>query len=292
MDALIQRAAALFEGVIAPVILGEEIHPVKPIGPRLAARIAEVGPELRDLPGERLVEIVDLRRSRAERLIAVDQPLGFGRDEWRMAAALNDLLQTANANLSGALFSGRHEVLLRSARATLARVPSPMTIREVVSRHATFAKAPSLIRVDTEVSWWTGSALMRGEAPPRRLLAWPDLRRVETREIKVPLHDLAQHVPLDRSDWLRAIAEWLMRTPLTDLASAGREDPVFTWHPVVLQLVSSATGAGLARRVLANAGPRCDMAFERAAQQIESAEQLEIARRFLSYRRDHAGWSP
>ncbi|MFO0660483.1 MAG: hypothetical protein U0165_11720 [Polyangiaceae bacterium] len=292
LDPLVVRASELFERVIVPVVLGGDVRPVKPIGPRLAARMSEAAAQIRTWPSERLTEVLEVRRARAAELVPIDAVPSLSRDEWRMASALNDLLQAANDSLSGLLFSGRHEVLLRSVRATLGRVPSPITIGEVVMRHATFAKAPSLIRIDTEISWWTGSAFVRGEPPPARLVAWPEIRRVSTRETKVPIHDIAQHVAVDRTDWLKTINEWLRRTPLTDLMFAGRDEPKFEWHPSVLTLVKSEAGAAISRRVLAHVGPRCDMALERATQTLENHEHLEIARKFLGYRREHVAFSP
>jgi hypothetical protein len=99
-------------------------------------------------------------------------------------------------------------------------------------------------------------------------------------------------VPTPR--YVEALALLLRCSPLTDLATAGREEPPFRWTPEALSLVALPQGARLGRRSLGGAGPRADAALERASRALEQAgsEALSVASAFLEQRRAHAALSP
>ncbi len=157
------------------------------------------------------------------------------------------------------------------------RVPLPATLGESVARHTWFSRLFTLARVDSKVSWWTGSALFRGRPPPHRLTAWPELRQVHVEQTSHPLTDLpdagAAMPPFAFASAMRSL---LRATPLTDLANASRastpNQPGFVWSTGALGLVASPAGRTLALRALA-AQPRdlVDDALGRATLQLLQA---------------------
>jgi hypothetical protein len=174
-------------------------------------------------------------------------------------------------------------------------VPPPADLGECVRRHASFAQVFGVGRLDTTIRWWTGSASFRGEPPSKRLMAWPELRRVRVDESVVSLDNLMLHPSVTREQFVGALASWLRLSPLTDLASAGREESRFLWSPGTLGLVATPAGARLGRRALRSSGARGDVALERATKLLESQglkPALEVASRFLDGRRAHAALSP
>lgn len=286
LSPLLERGTEFYRSFIAPLILGGTLTPVRPLGPVLAGRIAENWSAIGAAVGDERIEVENARGSRVRRLLALDTPPPFGPEDWRLAAAFNDLLQVANPHLPGLFGPGRPRRLLDAVEVLLASVEPPTTVEDCASRHATFAAAFSLVRVDTEVRWWVGSATFRGERPPPRLLLWPSLRRVHVDEVRVPLESLIDHANLPREAYLRTLAAFFERLPLTDLATAHREDPPFRWTEHCLRLIAHPLGARIVRHVLGPPGTPVDLALDRAARALTpgSPEAAE-ARRFLDERR-------
>jgi hypothetical protein len=283
---LLERGSQFYRSFLAPLVLGGTLTPVRPLGPSLAGRLAELSGALAAAVGDLRLEVEDARAKRARRLLALDALPPLGPDDWRLAAAFNDLLQVANPHLPGLLGPGRPQRLLDAVEALVATVAPPTTVEACVARHATFAAAFSLVRVDTEVRWWVGSATFRGERPPPRLLLWPSLRRVRVDEARVPLESLADYADLPREAFQRALGALLERLPLTDLGSAHREAPPFHWTTPCLRLVAHPLGARVARHVLGPPGSPVDLALDRAARALAAGSPgADEARRFLDERR-------
>lgn len=288
------RADSLFEQVLAPLLLGGSVRPVRPIGPVLAAEVAALhgvfGPSNSAL-GE---ECARVRARQARALAPIDALGGLGRSEWLMLCALNDFLQVANPHLPG-MFGGQRPVrLLHAVEQTLALTPPPVDVRECVARHATFARLLQIVRVDTMVDWWTGSAVFRGEPVPKRLLALPGIRRVKVDEMTVSIESLCEHKSVQTGRYLEVLGRLLRSSPLTDLATAGRDEPAFRWTHELLSLVALPTGAGICRRILGGVGAQADVALERGAKLLEQQRNPAalLATRFLEQRRVHASLSP
>lgn len=263
-DDLSERFDELVNQVLAPLILGGRVDPVRPFGPRLGLAIGE-GRKVNDSD---LRSRLDVARVRIARLLApVDTIADITPEEIALVAALNDLLQVSNLDLSGAFTRSRHARLLDLVAALARSVPAPRTIAEALSRHTVVARALDVIRTDTTVSWWTGSASFRGQPAPGRLLAWRELRRVREDQRQVALVDMGSDAPLLTSDmWLDAIGTWLSRSPLTDLATAGRRSPAFRWSEPTLSLITTIPGRSLAFRALSRQRPAdVTAALERAA---------------------------
>ena len=259
-------AQQLFEGVMAPLVLGGPVRPGHAIGARVALALGEgerttIDPDLEhDVQQERV--------RRARRLAPIDTLTSATQAEWALAAALHDLLQAANPTFDAALRRSSAVRILELARDAIERVPEPANVREALSRHTWFARVLDVARTDTKVSWWVGSQTYLGVDPPKRLQAWPELRRVSV--VATP-HALLELAPLavDRSRLTDAMARLLTRTPLTELATCTRETPPFAWGEAALALVATRPGRTLVLRALARLpGGDVDVALGRATREL------------------------
>ncbi len=267
-DDLSERFDELVTSVLAPLILGGRVDPVRPLGPRLGLAIGE-GRKIADAD---LRSRLDVARVRVARLLApVDTVPDIAPEDIALVAAFNDLLQVSNLELSGPFTRSRHAKLLETSLELVRAVPAPRTIAEALSRHTVTSRALEVIRTDTTVSWWTGSASFRGQPAPGRLLKWRDLRRVREDTRQVPLIDMGTDAPAVTTDmWLDAIGTWLSRSPITDLATAGRRAPAFRWSDATLSLITTIPGRSLAFRALSRQRPTDAVsALERARSGIE-----------------------
>lgn len=291
-DDLAPRFEALVQHVLAPLVLGGRIEPVRPFGPRLGLAIGE-GRRIDDAD---LRTRLDVARVRIARLLApIDTVADLTPEDAALAASFNDLLQVSNLELSGAFSRARHAKLLDAALVLAKSVPRPRTIAEALSRHTFFARALEVIRTDTTVSWWTGSASFRGQPSPTRLLRWRELRRVREDSRRVPLVDMGTDVPNVTADmWLDAVNVWLARSPLTDIATAARRSPAFRWSDATLSLIATVPGRTLAFRALSRQRPNDVVtALERAtsdltgplqaAQPLATAFTKEVASGFTAF---------
>jgi hypothetical protein len=246
------RATQLAEQLIGPLVLGTWVRPIRPLGPELGL---EIGRERRILDDELRTSIDRTRLRRARMVVAVDVVPELDAAEWSMAAALNDLLQVTNEELSSFATRSRHTALLEATCKLCDSIAPPQTLDQAVARHATFGRVLDLCRTDTLVSWWTGSAVFRGRTPPTRLQRWPQLRRVNAQTTAVPLVSMADWAPVDQGAYLGLVAALLRCSPLTDLATAARPSPAFTWSSSTLGLAAAHAGCNLALRAFAKHEP-------------------------------------
>jgi len=268
-------AERLFEGVMAPLVLGGAVRPGHAIGARVALALGE-GDRTPADPG--LFARVQMARvRRARRLAPVDEVGSPTGAEWALAAALHDVLQAANPTFDAALRRRAAARILDVAAATSDRVAPPANVRDALSRHTWFARALEIARTDTVVSWWLGSRTFLGVEPPSRLRAWPELRRVNVVATPHPLMELAP-LAVDRARLADAVARWLRRTPLTDLATCTRPTPAFGWTEATLALVATRAGRTLATRALAPLpATEVDAALGRATRDLLVARRADGA---------------
>jgi len=258
-------AERLFEGVMAPLVLGGPLRPCHAIGERAALSLGEK----RSSSGTDLAARVEVARVRAvRRIVPIDNLPGPSAADWALAAALNDVLQATNPGFCTALRRPLARRILRLACATIERVPPPRTVGEAVARHSWLARLMEVARTDTTVSWWTGSRTFFGVDAPGRLTAWPGLRRVRVTRTAVPVASL-QPVAVESAAVEAALAGILARTPLTDVATCTREAPRFVWTTWTLGLVSSRGGQTLALRAVARLEPsEVAQTLERATREL------------------------
>ncbi len=261
---LAERAEALVRGVVDPLIVGGPLELQRPFGPKLALALGEVA-SLDD-------SLIDGARLRVARsVVAIDAIAPMGPSEFALAAALNDLMQITNHELSGFATRGRHPELLDAVAALVTAMPACRNLAEVVGRHATFSRALEVVRTDTEVSWWTGSASFRGRPAPARLLAWPDLRNVQARTQQIPLAEMAGGADIDGEDFTAGLSAWLACSPLSDLATAHRQSPGFHWSRHTVALVATVGGSNLALRAIRAATDEHAQAVGRTIDALRSA---------------------
>lgn len=239
----------------APLVLG------RPFGPRRARLAAEAFSETAGtvaLAREIGPSVEGAVLERLRRLCPVDAAaIGSTLDgpTIALAAHLHDALAAFHPDLGGMFRGSAREDVLELAIEAMVALPRPATLREALLRHAWLGEVPrfSLARVD--VRWWTGRASFIGQQPPARLLAWPELRKVQKTERRVPVLRLPElfdaRLALTLSDpFLRAMAAFFAASPLTDLAHAGRLAPPFAWTAATRALVALPAGARLARRAV------------------------------------------
>jgi hypothetical protein len=295
-ETLAEVADRLFRSFLAPLVLGGELRPGRPIGAKTALAL---GGQLHTDPD--LGSFVEVARLRiARKLVPLDTFLTPGepgvapgtpnREEWALAAALHDVVQASHPDWRGVLRSnagpGR---LLDLAGATLDRIGPVSDVREALARHTWFSRVLEIGRVDTKVSWWVGSQTFLGEEPPGRLQAWPELRRVRIERETQPLVELpSAGGKVDPARFALAIDRFLRATPLTDVATAARAKPVFAWTPETIALIAMRGGRTLALRALRTSHPLdVDVALGRALRTLvlrKAVQPLTIVLGFLGER--------
>lgn len=268
-------AQALFEGVMAPLILGGPVRPGHAIGARVALTLGDG--ERTGIDPDLDVDVQRARVRRARRLAPIDTLATATPAEWTLAAAFHDLLMAANPTFDAALRRSAAVRILGLAREAIERVPEPANVLEALSRHTWFARVLDVARTDTTVSWWTGSRTYLGVEAPRRLRAWPELRRVNVVATPHPLLELGP-LAVDRARLTDAVARLLTRTPLTELATCTREAPPFVWGEATLALVATRPGRTLALRALARLpSGEVDAALGRATRELLATRQASGA---------------
>ncbi len=246
-----QHAAAerLFESFLAPLVLGGALRPGKPFGGALALALGERTPADVDRLAQTLLARVRVARA----LIPIDT-LGSEPTpaEWALACVLHDSVQATHPGFDAAFKRTGPTRLLDIAIATLERITPPTSLAEALSRHTWLSRIFEITRTDIELSWWTGSERFLGTTPPKRLLAWREVRRVT--ELRTPrtLMDLPVFGAMADFDRFSAfIREFLAKTPLTDLATATRSAPRFAWTRETIAFCKTFLGKTLALRALA-----------------------------------------
>ncbi len=289
VGSMLALANDLREQVLAPLVLGGELIPVRPIGATFARAVAEAALTIvRDDLSTRM----DIGRCRQSRkLAAIDAIDPVSVDEWAIAAALNDLLQATNPSMAG-LGGGGARKLLAGVVQTLQQVPPVTSVREALARHGTFARLLELQRIDTTVRWWCGSAEFHGHTPPHRLLMWSRLRRVATHRGAVGLANMAQGTKLGPEPFASALQDVLWSTPLTDLLAAARTQPPFRWSDSAILLVSTLAGRTLAVRALRMSDPRQAMvSLQRASTDPSLARDSPLPAYVQAVVQDLAAWA-
>lgn len=265
-----ETVAEIFRRVLLPGVTGGELAIEKPFGPRAARAAAEAVGGLEQSAEEQQLErelgagTLDrgdeavLRRLR--RLSIADASTVVPRIDGAVvmiAALLHDVVAAFHPDLPGVFRPDAPVQLLEAATSGLAEVPAPSTVRAALLRHAWLGELPRFQLVRTEVKWWVGGASFVGRAPPQRLLAWPELRRVRRDERTVAILELPElfadhpNVAALTGAHGRAMSAFFAASPVTDLALAGRLSPPFTLTDAAARLLANPAGARVCRRAIA-----------------------------------------
>jgi len=267
-------AERLFTRVMAPLVLGGAMRPGPAIGARAALALGD-GRAPADRELATLVEVGRVRRAR--RLAPVDTVPGPTAAEWALAAAFNDLVQSASPAFDSTLRRRAAARILACAGETLDRIAPPASVGEALARHSWFARALDVTRSDTRVTWWAGDRTFRGVDPPLRLQRWARLRRVSVSRMPVRLLDVYP-LAVEREHLEDVVRRFLARSPLTDLATSTREAPAFEWNGSLLALVGARGGRTLAHRALDRLdAAQVDVVLERATRTLLESEARSLA---------------
>jgi len=207
---------------VRPLVGGGTAHVGAPIG--------RAGlDKLRDAEHDRsaLADVAVARAAVAGELLVDGAPPLFDLEALRLAVALHDLLFLFHPRADAlSVRDARLEEVARFA-AACARLPDTRDADTLVARHTMLHLFPSLGRTDVQVSFWVGKREFHGEEPPKRLLAWPNLRRVRQERRRVGCFAEAASHPLG-APIVRALYDG---SPLTDLLHPVRLEPKLALGP-------------------------------------------------------------
>jgi hypothetical protein len=237
---------------VLPLVAGGHVQVRGLIGPGMLARFAAD----RQMDGSLVAEITKHARAHLARIGPVGPVDLLPTDAIALAAVWHNLVAMTHPE------SVNRTRLRRRVRAWCLRmlewVGPPRTAADVANRHGVLARLGELGRVDTDVAFWAGSARYVGVAPPGRLLAWRNLRRVRETKTRVPFFDLlkALDAPEPDASLLEPAATALALSPLTDVALAERpEEAAFHWTSASVNAAGDHALRGApVRLVLARAG--------------------------------------
>lgn len=278
----------LFATFLGPLVLGGTMLPGRPIGGKGALSIGDH----RQPSDADLLSRTELARVRiARRLAPIDtlDPAPSG-SEWALAACLHDVVQSTHPGFNALFRREGPKRILDVIDTTLERIPPPASVGDALSRHTWFSRMFELARTDIDLRWWTGSERFLGTEPPRRLTAWPELRRVSERRIPRPLMDLpTSGAAVDVQRFTDVTAALLGKTPLTDLATVTRSAPAFVWTRENLSLAATQGGRTMVGRALGLLSQRAvDAALGRATRELFAAKAVRALLVAVDLLRDRA----
>jgi hypothetical protein len=240
-----QLANDLFTRVLAPMVLGGALTPQHAVTGDAALDIGDV----REIVDADLLSRVQLTRTRiARKYAAVDAPGDISAPCWSLAAVLNNLLLLVHPDLPSFLRPRAVEKLTQVSIATLNAIPAPDNVGEVLARHTLFSRLLDVARNDVSVRWWTGSAKFLGRSPPKRLLAWPERRRVVVDTDTRPWWQLPTGT--DAGWFQQALRQFMDQSPLTKFAQCARDLAAFSFTPQTIAMLQWRDGRTLASRAL------------------------------------------
>ena len=217
-------------------------------------------------------------------LVVRPPALVLEEDDVRLAAALHNVLFLVHPDADGVTVTRRVRSRVAETARRLAAQPLSRSRRRVLARHGLLHNVFDIKRIDTKVTWWTGSADFMGQAPPARLLAWEGVRRVRRED------DTARYDELLCSEEATPImAILLRRSPLTQVLSSHPQAPALHWEDAVFLLRDAELARAMAYAALAPATPeqrlaapaRFAAAFEQMLERSPSDEDVRAVAAFL-----------
>ncbi len=237
----------LLERFVLPLVRGGELTVGRPIAidelPDLEAQIPHSTPQIGPVD--------DARTEVVAELVVRPPALVFDVDELAMAASVHNLLFLVHPRAdSWAVSTGARRRVLETAQEMASR-PLTHSRSQVLARHGLLHNLFRLNRVDTKVSWWTGTATFLGQKPPARLRAWRTVRRVREEQSVAGYEDLLGSVEV-----APVVTALLRRAPLTQLLAMTREGPALYWEDAVFLLRDAELARAIAYRSLRGTDPR------------------------------------
>ena len=116
-------------------------------------------------------------------------PAPFDEDAGTLLHAAHELFACTHPQASS--FYARAHLFCRAAAQDVLALPRTFDPGRLLTRHLLVGRAFATTRSDVHVKWWTGSASFYGAEAPKRLTAWPGMRRVQVDRRKTPMWKLA-----------------------------------------------------------------------------------------------------
>jgi hypothetical protein len=236
---------------VLPMVAGGPVHVRGLVGPGMLDQLTATT----KMDATLLLDVVKHVRAHLAHLGPVGAIDILPRDAVALAAVWYNLIAMTHPEVVG------RARLRRKVRAWCAQmlewVGVPRTAHEVSLRHGLLARLGEVGRVDTDVSFWAGSAKFVGVAPPSRLMVWKTVRRVRETKVRVGLFDLLAELRSEQPDLdlLEPARVALSLSPLTDVALADRPTSMgaFQWtNASVNALADNALRGASARLILSD----------------------------------------
>lgn len=277
-----RTASDFLQGFVLPLVRGGPISISRPISMDEAARFGQ------DLAhaSEALVAVDEARAEVLAPLVVQPPSLVLDEDEIALAAALHNVLFLVHPDADNVTVTRRVRARIAETARRLAAQPLSRSRRRVLARHALLHNVFDITRVDTRVTWWTGTAEFQGQPPPARLLAWEGVRRVKREDTTARYDELMSS---DEATPIMAIL--LRRTPLTQLLGAHPQAPALHWEDAVFLLRDPELARTVAYQALAPIAPdervaapaRFAAAFEQMLERSPGEDDVRAVAAFLVY---------
>lgn len=235
------------ERFVLPLVRGGDVAVGRPISleelPDLEAQIPHSSPQ---------IEPVDDARTEVIAELVVRPPaMVFDIDELSLAASVHNLLFLVHPRAdTWAVSTTARRRVLETAQEMAAR-PLSHSRSRVLARHGLLHNLFRVNRVDTKISWWTGSATFMGQKPPKRLRTWRTVRRVREEQTVASYDDLLGTVEV-----APVVSALLRRAPLTQLLAMTRDGPPLFWEDAVFLLRDAELARAVAYRSVRGSEPR------------------------------------
>lgn len=277
-----KSVAEFLESFVVPLVAGGELVVGRPL------TIADVQCFEEDLSHatDALVAVDDARTDLLSELVVRPPPLVLDADELRLAAALYNVLFLVHPRTESWLVSRTAISRIIETARRLASQPLSRHRTRVLARHALLHNLFDVTRVDTKVSWWTGSARYQGQRPPSRLILWPSVRRVREETTTAHYEEL-----LSSDEAAPIVATLLRRSPLTQLVQIHPQAPALHWEDAVFVLRDAELARAVAYAALRPDDPAAQMvaparfaaAFEQLLERTPSEADVRTIAAFLVY---------
>jgi hypothetical protein len=242
-----RELAELLERFVLPLVRGGDVAVGRPISleelPELEAQIPHCSPQL--------APVDDARTEVIAELVVRPPALVFDIDELSLAACVHNLLFLVHPRAdTWSVSSSARRRVIETAQEMASR-PLSHSRSRVLARHGLLHNLFRLNRVDTKISWWTGSATFLGQKPPTRLRTWRALRRVREEQTVASYEDLLGTVEV-----APVVSALMRRAPVTQLLAMTREGPPLFWEDAVFLLRDAELARAVAYRSIRGSEPR------------------------------------
>jgi hypothetical protein len=268
------------ERFVLPLVRGGDVAVGRPIGleelPDLEAQIPHCSPHI--------APVDDARTEVVAELVVRPPSFVFDEDELALAASVHNLLFLVHPRAdTWAVSASARRRVVETAQEMAGR-PLSHSRSRVLARHGLLHNLFRVNRVDTKISWWTGSATFLGQKPPKRLRTWRAVRRVREEQTVAGYDDLLGTVEV-----APALSALMRRTPLTQLLAMTREGPPLYWEDAVFLLRDAELARAVAYRSLLGTEPRhvvgaparFSAAFEQMLERAPSEADVRAVAAFL-----------